>query len=77
MKNNKISELGRISERLEEIVKDYSSIIGGWPSESEQALLQQLQAIKNTIKEQHHLLEEYEKISLDDIIDFRVDIREK
>lgn len=77
MKNNKISELGRISERLEEIVKDYSSLIGGWPSASEQALLQQLQAIKNTIKEQHHRLEEYEKISLDDIIDFRVDIREK
>lgn len=77
MKNNKVSELHMISERFEEIVRDYSNLIGDWPSASQQAFLQHLQVTEKMIKEQIQLLEEYERISMDDIIDFTVDIPKK
>lgn len=77
MKNNKVSELRLISERFEEIVRDYSNLIGGWSSASEQAFLQHLQVTEKMIKDQIHLLEEYERISFEDIIDFTVDIPQK
>lgn len=71
MNKDKLTELRSISERLKTITRDYSTLVGEWSSASEQQMLQHLQSVEKMLKQQIKCLEEYEKISFDELIDFR------